>query len=53
MLNRLRLRLRYWFYDHFGERYTEKCYQGHGNFTETNGWMFRGRFVPVDPDREE
>ena len=25
-----------------------KTYVGHGDFTEKNGWTFRGRFYPCD-----
>lgn len=39
-------RLRYWFFDRFGERTVVKCYLGHGNFDELNGWSFRGKFFP-------
>lgn len=44
---------RYWFFEKFGERTSIKCYLGHGNFDELNGWIFRGRFVPCSLKEEK
>ena len=46
------LRWRYWFFDTFGYRASQKTYIGHGDFTEVNGWKFGGVFYPCDPDEE-
>jgi hypothetical protein len=41
-------KIRYWFYETFGQRTIERAYLGHGSFLEVCGWAFRGRFVPRD-----
>ncbi len=41
-------RIRFWFFERFGERTSEKTYIGHGDFTEINSWNYRGRFYPCD-----
>jgi hypothetical protein len=43
-------KLRFWFFDTFGTRTTQKTYIGHGDYTEEPGWIFRKRFVPVNPN---
>lgn len=42
-------RVRWWFLDTFGDRYTWKTDRGHGNYDQCDGWMFRGNFYACDP----
>lgn len=42
-MRRLHRWLRYHFFETFGQRASLKTYVGHGDFTEVNGWLFRGR----------
>lgn len=46
-------RIRWWFFDTFGERNSIKHYIGHGDFTDVNGWIFWGRFYPCDREDYE
>ena len=48
VVQRLVGRVRFWFFDTFGERDIERTSPAHGDWQETNGWNFRGRFVPCD-----
>lgn len=43
-------RLRWFFLDWLGERYTWKTDLGHGNIDMVDGWMFRGKFFTCDPE---
>ena len=46
MLNKIK----FWFYDTFGERDIERTYKGHNDWTEKRGWWFRNRFVYYDKE---
>ena len=48
VLRRLVGRVRFWFFETFGERDIERTPPAHGDWTETAGWNFRGRFYPCD-----
>ena len=48
VLHRLVGRVRFWFFETFGERDIERTHPAHGDWTETCGWNFRGRFYPCD-----
>lgn len=48
MASRLVGRALFWFLDTFGEREVERSSPAHGDWTETRGWNFRGRFYPYD-----
>jgi hypothetical protein len=41
-------RVRFWFFETFGERGIERTSPAHGDWKETCGWNFRGRFYPCD-----
>jgi len=41
-------RIRFWFFDRYGERSIEKTYIGHGDYIEEVGWTFRGKFYPCE-----
>ena len=41
-------RVRFWFFETFGERDIERTPPAHGDWKETCGWNFRGRFYPCD-----
>lgn len=41
-------KIRFWFYDTFGTRVSEKYYIGHGDYEEVFGWDFFGRFIPCE-----
>lgn len=43
-------RIKFWFYDSFGERDIERNYLGYGDWTEKRGWWFRNRFVYYDKE---
>jgi hypothetical protein len=40
--------VRFLFLDFFGERCINRTIPAHGDWTETPGWNFRGRFYPCD-----
>lgn len=44
----LYFRVRWWFFETFGERISFKYYEGHGNYSEECGWLFCGRFYKTD-----
>jgi hypothetical protein len=41
-------RIKFWFYDTFGERDIERTYMGYNDWIEKRGWWFRNRFVYYD-----
>ena len=47
-IHRLVGRVRFWFFETFGERDIERTPPAHGDWKETCGWNFRGRFYPCD-----
>ena len=49
-LARLIGRMRYWFFDTFGERAIERTMPAHGDWHEIRGWIFRGRFHRYDTE---
>lgn len=46
-------RIRYWFFETFAKRHIERTYLGHGDFTEECGWVWRGKFYPLDTTRSK
>ena len=48
VLHRLVGRVWFWFFETFGERDIERTSPAHGDWKETCGWNFRGRFYPCD-----
>ena len=46
-------RIRYWFLETFAKRHIERTYLGHGDFTEECGWVWRGKFYPLDTTRSK
>ena len=40
--------LRFWFLDTFGKRSVDRTTPAHGDWQETCGWEFRGRFYRCD-----
>jgi hypothetical protein len=50
MFENIRNRIRFLFYDTFGERHIERFYIGHGDYIETCGWIFRNKFIACDKE---
>lgn len=55
IIKRLRHRIAYIWLERFGQRCYEQTYRGSGDYSERRGWLYRGKFYPLerDDDNEE